>query len=69
MVVEFTELAKEGKQTPEPLWMQKTELPAWAAERKRRWEERAAPVREEMLKALQPSEGKAKPAAAATEAH
>jgi NADH-quinone oxidoreductase subunit I len=63
MVVEFTDLAKEGKQTPEPLWMQKDELPAWAAERKRRWQERAAPVQDEMRKALEPSESPKKPAA------
>ncbi len=36
-IVEFTELAKEGLQTPQPLWMQKPKLPAWAAERKQRW--------------------------------
>ena len=39
----------------EPYWMQKETMPAWAAEKKARWEERAAPVREEMLKALEPS--------------
>lgn len=39
MVVEFTELAKEGKQTPEPLWMQKDHLPLWALEKKLRWHE------------------------------
>lgn len=55
MIVEFTELAKEGKQTPEPFWMQKESLPQWAAEKKARWEERARPVREAMLKALEPS--------------
>jgi len=37
MIVEFTELAKEGWQTPKPLWMQKENLPAWAEERKRKW--------------------------------
>ena len=63
MIVEFTELAKEGKQTPEPLWMQRDELPAWAAERRRLWEERANPVKEAMLRALQASEAK-KPAPA-----
>ena len=37
MVVEFTELATQGLQTPMPLWMQRDKLPAWAAERKQRW--------------------------------
>ena len=55
MVVEFTDLAQVGKQTPEPYWMQKDKVPEWAAGLKSRWEERAKPVREEMLKALQPS--------------
>lgn len=58
MIVEFTELAKEGLQTPQPLWMQKDELPDWAAARKREWIERAMPVREEMVKALQESGAK-----------
>ncbi|HVP10244.1 MAG TPA: NADH-quinone oxidoreductase subunit I [Phycisphaerae bacterium] len=52
MIVEFTELAKQGKQTPEPYWMQKDNLPDWAAAQKQRWEERAAPNRENMLRAL-----------------
>lgn len=56
MIVEFTHLAKEGKQTPEPFWMQQDRPPVWAADMKKRWEERAMPVREEMLKALEPSE-------------
>lgn len=38
MVVEFTDLAIEGHQTPQPLWLQKENLPAWAAEKKARWE-------------------------------
>ena len=37
MIVEFTELAKEGLQTPQPLWMQKDVLPEWAQETKRAW--------------------------------
>ena len=52
MIVEFTELAKEGLQTPQPLWMQKDELPAWAQARKDRWLERGRDVGEEMTKAL-----------------
>ena len=56
LVVEFTELAKQGLQTPMPLWAQREKLPEWAAQTKQRWLERAAPVREKMLAALQPSE-------------
>jgi NADH-quinone oxidoreductase subunit I len=52
MIVEFTELAKQGQQTPEPYWLQKDNLPDWAAAQKKRWEDRAAPVREKMLQAL-----------------
>ena len=58
MCVEFTDLAKEGKQTPEPFWMQQPNPPEWAAAMKTRWEERAKPVREEMIKALSPSTAK-----------
>lgn len=56
MIVEFTELAKQGKQTPEPYWMGKEKLPDWAAAQKQRWEERAAPRRQLMLKALEVTE-------------
>ncbi|MCK6455499.1 MAG: NADH-quinone oxidoreductase subunit I [Phycisphaerae bacterium] len=68
MIVEFTELAREGKQTPEPIWMQRDELPEWAARRKAEWMSRAAPAREHMLKALEPSDvgKKAEKEAAAT---
>jgi NADH-quinone oxidoreductase subunit I len=38
MVVEFTDLAERGLQTPQPLWMQKDKLPEWAAKRKADWE-------------------------------
>jgi len=65
IVVEFTQLALEGKQTPEPYWMQRGELPAWAAKLKGRWAARAAPVQAAMRKAMAPSEvPKKKPAAA-----
>jgi NADH-quinone oxidoreductase subunit I len=60
MVIEFTELAKAGQQTPEPYWMQNGQMPAWASELKQRWEDRAMPAREEMLKALEPSKPSAK---------
>jgi hypothetical protein len=56
--VEFTDLAREGKQTPEPFWMQQENPPEWARAMKARWEERARPVREEMIKALSPSTAK-----------
>ncbi|MCG3136833.1 MAG: NAD(P)H-quinone oxidoreductase subunit I, chloroplastic [Phycisphaerae bacterium] len=52
MLVEFTELAKKGLQTPEPLWMQKKEQPAWARQMKSEWQQRAAPVLEEMRLAM-----------------
>ncbi len=69
LVIEFTELAKEGLQTPMPLWAQRDDLPEWAAQRKARWLERAQPKQEKMLAALEPSEipkakKPAKPAAA-----
>jgi len=66
MVVEFTELAKEGLQTPQPYWMQKEHLPQWAQERKQEWLDFAHSNdkltgnnelrREKMIAALQPSE-------------
>lgn len=52
MLVEFTELAKEGLQTPEPLWAKSERLPAWAAAQKKEWLDRAAPVRDQMRAAL-----------------
>ncbi|MBU0639610.1 MAG: NADH-quinone oxidoreductase subunit I [Planctomycetes bacterium] len=52
LLIEFTELARDGLQTPPPLWLQRKRLPAWAEDTRRRWEERAAPVREKMLTAL-----------------
>jgi len=56
MIVEFTELAKEGLQTPQPLWMRKERLPEWAAVTRQEWLDRAEPVRQEMVGALSPSE-------------
>ncbi len=56
MTVEFTELAKEGLQTPQPLWMQGDKLPEWAAKTKQEWVDRGEPLREEMVKALSPSD-------------
>jgi NADH-quinone oxidoreductase subunit I len=64
MIVEFTELAKQGLQTPQPLWMQKEKLPQWAADTKQQWIERGRPVQGQMLKALEEQEvPKKKPAA------
>ena len=70
MIVEFTELAKEGLQTPQPLWMQRDHLPEWAETRKREWLEFANSDdklsdqtevrRREMLAALEPSTPKKK---------
>ena len=53
MIVEFTELAKQGLQTPQPLWMRKDRLPEWAAETKRHWIDRGEPMRERMLQAME----------------
>jgi NADH-quinone oxidoreductase subunit I len=73
MIVEFTELAREGLQTPQPLWMQKDKLPDWAAERKQHWQAFAQskdtlsndPLRrrEEMVKALAEQKPPKKPPA------
>ncbi len=52
MIVEFTELAKQGLKTPQPLWMQKDDLPEWAAKARQEWIDRAAPARQSMLEAL-----------------
>ena len=70
MIVEFTELANEGLQTPQPLWMQRDHLPEWAETRKREWLEFANSDdklsdqtevrRREMLAALEPSTPKKK---------
>ncbi|MCK6483794.1 MAG: NADH-quinone oxidoreductase subunit I [Phycisphaerae bacterium] len=65
MIVEFTELAKRGLQTPQPLWMQRDDAPEWALSRRQEWIERAMPVREEMIKALQESGAPKKEKAAA----
>lgn len=65
MIVEFTDLAKQGLQTPQPLWMQKDELPDWAQKRKDEWVEFVNSSdklsndnvrrREEMVKAVDPA--------------
>ena len=56
MIVEFTKLAKQGLQTPVPIWMQKERLPAWAQAFKNEWIERGRPVREKMIQALEESQ-------------
>ena len=66
MMVEFTDLAREGLQTPQPLWMQKSKVPAWARRRQKEWVEFAHSDdkltgqnelrREKMRMALEPSE-------------
>jgi len=65
MIVEFTELAKEGHQTPQPLWMQKDKLPPWAERCKAEWHQfahskdklsgKTEERREKMVAALKPS--------------
>jgi NADH-quinone oxidoreductase subunit I len=64
MIVEFTELAKQGLQTPQPIWMQKERLPAWAAQRRQRWIEQGATRQALMAKAMEdtPIPKPAKPA-------
>ncbi len=52
MVVEYTDLARQGLQTPQPLWMNRGDLPPWAAHARKKWIDRGEPLREEMLKAL-----------------
>ncbi|MBI5863150.1 MAG: NADH-quinone oxidoreductase subunit I [Planctomycetes bacterium] len=67
MVVEFTDLARQGLQTPQPLWMTHPRAPSWAHEKRRQWDERVGSVREEMIKALSdstPPKPPPKPAAA-----
>ncbi|HNQ22937.1 MAG TPA: NADH-quinone oxidoreductase subunit I [Phycisphaerae bacterium] len=75
MIVEFTELAKQGLQTPQPLWMSvRRHVPQWATDRQREWQEYTHSAdgfagqpekrREAMLKALTEQEApKKKPAA------
>lgn len=64
MIVEFTELAKQGLQTPLPLWMQREDTPPWAAERRRRWLERFQPKAEQLAKVLVDTTPPKKPAKA-----
>ena len=63
MIVEFTDLAKQGLQTPMPVWMQKERIPAWAQTTKDTWLKRGEPLREEMVKALSEQKAAKKPAA------
>ena len=62
MIVEFTDLAKEGLQTPMPLWMRKPNLPAWAKKAKEEWIERGRSRHQLMLQAMQDQRAE-KPAA------
>jgi formate hydrogenlyase subunit 6/NADH:ubiquinone oxidoreductase subunit I len=68
MIVEFTELAKQGLQTPQPLWMQKQAPPAWAQARRQEWLDRGRGVQEKMVNALTEQKTPAKVAAAAAAA-
>ncbi|MFO0839403.1 MAG: NADH-quinone oxidoreductase subunit I [Phycisphaerae bacterium] len=67
MIVEFTDLAKEGLRTPVPLWMQRDDIPEWAAARKQHWLTHGRDRQDEMTKALRES-APAKPPAAASSA-
>ncbi len=53
MLVEFTELARQGLQTPLSLWMQKAHLPAWARKARDEWIERGRGRHQLMLQAMQ----------------
>jgi len=65
MIVEFTELAKQGLQTPQPLWMTQDKLPEWAQQRRQHWLDSAAPKRGVMLEAMEESKQPEKPKPAA----
>ncbi len=65
VIVEFTDLAGEGLQTPMPLWMQRDDTPPWAVERKRRWLERFEPHKQELARVLVDTTPPKKPAKAA----
>ncbi|MBN1347552.1 MAG: NADH-quinone oxidoreductase subunit I [Phycisphaerae bacterium] len=63
-VGDFVALARDGRQTPEPLWIAGPQLPMWAEARRQAWADRAEPHREAMLRTLEgveppPKEGKA----------
>jgi len=71
-VADYVALARDGRQTPEPLWMRKRFLPAWAETMRRAWADRAKPHRDAMLETLEgvepppkPDKAKGKPAAEA----
>ncbi len=75
MIVEFTELAKQGLQTPQPHWMRaanrqiqlgslQDRLPAWVEQTKQAWEDHARTRREVMLNALTEQKLPEKPKAA-----
>jgi NADH-quinone oxidoreductase subunit I len=52
-VADYVALARTGRQTPEPIWMNRPNLPAWAQQQKQAWADRAAPRREAMLQTLE----------------
>jgi NADH-quinone oxidoreductase subunit I len=61
MIVEFTDLARQGLQTPQPLWMQKEKLPGWVEETKQQWIDKGQGESEEMNEALKPVSQRKKP--------
>jgi len=63
-VGDFVALARDGRQTPEPLWMSRPDLSDWACDRQRAWENRVEPRREAMrqtLEGVEPPKKKDKP--------
>jgi NADH-quinone oxidoreductase subunit I len=52
MIVEFTALAAEGLQTPQPLWMQREDAAPWAQQRRQEWIDRGSANADEMRKSL-----------------
>ena len=65
-IVEFTELAQQGRRTPLPIWMQKKTPPAWAQAREAAWADLARPRLEEMRLALTDQAPAKKPPAEGT---
>ncbi len=52
MIVEFTDLARQGHRTVQPYWMQNRKMADWVTQLKKEWQDRAEPAREHMKQAL-----------------
>ena len=50
---DFVSLARQGRQTPEPLWMARLAALPWVRERGQAWDERAEPDRQAMVETLE----------------